>query len=112
MFSDQDSAVAKVPYLKVDANLKNDKVPKLVEFIHHTWQVPEPSLIISVTGGAADFAMKENDHFKLRQGLQRIAATEGAWLITGGTDAGIMKICGEAMRHQIFNSIPIKCLIF
>ena len=45
------------------------------------------------------------DHDKLRQGLQRVVATKGAWVITGGTNAGIMKICGEAVRDHVLSSV-------
>ena len=103
-FCYRNSAVSNAPFIKVAANLDESDVVKLVSFIQKKWQLPDPSLIISVTGGAASFAMKKKDHERLRQALQRIVATDGSWLVTGGSNCGIMKICGEAVMHQLLNS--------
>ena len=105
LFENQETVNAYSPYIRV-----NDDVDasQLVEYLLKKWQLPTPSLIVSVTGGASDFAMDKEDHEKLRLGLQKIAATEGAWLITGGTNAGIMKICGEAARDSQFSSVSAR----
>ena len=100
-FKNQDTIHSNSPYLRINDDVD---VSQLVEYVHEKWQLSKPSLIISVTGGACDFAMKKKYHEKLKQGLQRVAGTKGAWLITGGTNAGIMKICGEAVRDQILTS--------
>ena len=100
-FKNQDTMTSNSPYIRINDDVD---VPQLVEQLHMRWKLSKPSLIISVTGGASDFAMKKKDHDRLRQGLQRVAATKGAWVITGGTNAGIMKICGEAVRDQLLTS--------
>ena len=100
-FKNQDTMNSNSPYIRINDDVD---VNQLVELLHMRWKLSKPSLIISVTGGAADFAMKKKDHDRLRQGLQRVAATKGAWVITGGTNAGIMKICGEAVRDQLLTS--------
>ena len=100
-FKNQDTMNSNSPYMRINDDVN---VSQLVEYVHEKWQLSKPSLIISVTGGAADFAMKKKDHERLKQGLQRVAATKGAWFITGGSNAGIMKICGEASRDQLLTS--------
>ncbi|XP_063725774.1 transient receptor potential cation channel subfamily M member 2-like [Symsagittifera roscoffensis] len=95
------------PFMRVNANAKGDEdISDLVEQIQNSaWNLSKPSLIISVTGGASDFKMKKKDHEKLRQGLQRVLDTKGAWLISGGTNKGIMKICGEAVRDNVLSKL-------
>ena len=101
VFENQDTVTNNSPYMRINDDVE---VSQLVKYVHEKWQLSKPSLIISVTGGAVDFAMKKKDHDRLRQGLQRVAATKGAWIITGGTNAGVMKICGEAVRDQLLTS--------
>ncbi|KAG8453087.1 hypothetical protein GDO86_004775 [Hymenochirus boettgeri] len=50
------------------------------------WNLSVPNLLISVTGGAKNFNISSR--------LQEY----GAWIITGGTHAGVMKHVGEAIR--------------
>ena len=101
VFRDQATVTTYSPYIRINDEVN---VSQLVEYVHEKWQLSKPSLIISVTGGAVDFAMNKKDHDKLRQSLQRVAATKGAWIITGGTNAGVMKVCGEAVRDQVFSN--------
>ena len=63
-------------------------------YVENVWELPRPKLLISVTGGAQDFAMnraKENVFYKLMEAARQT----DAWIVTGGTDAGIMKHVGE-----------------
>ena len=54
--------------------------------------------MVSVTGGAKTFKLP----IKLKQlfsnGLYKVAQTTGAWVITGGTNTGVMKHVGEALQ--------------
>ncbi len=105
VFKNQDTLHSGSPYIRIGDDAP---VEKLVERLHLKWKLSKPSLIISVTGGAADFKMKKKDHDRLRQGLQRVAATKGAWVIMGGPNAGIMKICGEAVRDHILSEVSAE----
>jgi transient receptor potential cation channel subfamily M protein 2 len=63
-------------------------------YVENVWELPRPKLLISVTGGAQDFALsraKENVLYKLMEAARQT----DAWIVTGGTDAGIMKYVGE-----------------
>uniref|UniRef100_A0A8C6NBL5 Transient receptor potential cation channel subfamily M member 2 n=1 Tax=Melopsittacus undulatus TaxID=13146 RepID=A0A8C6NBL5_MELUD len=64
----------------------------------HHWGLDAPNLLISVTGGAKNFIMKPRLKNIFRQGLVKVAQTTGAWIITGGSHAGVMKQVGEAVR--------------
>ena len=41
-------------------------VKVLVRFLRHLWKLDEPSLIISMTGGAFDFKMQKDDLDELK----------------------------------------------
>ncbi|KAK7482390.1 hypothetical protein BaRGS_00026409, partial [Batillaria attramentaria] len=87
-----------------------DKQAKYVRVDHETdmrimlrlmmekWHMERPNLLISVTGGAKNFLMKARLKDAFRRGLMKAALSTGAWIITGGTNAGVMKHVGEAVR--------------
>ncbi|XP_021567214.1 transient receptor potential cation channel subfamily M member 2 isoform X2 [Carlito syrichta] len=68
------------------------------------WGLDIPNLLISVTGGAKNFNMKLRLKSIFRRGLVKVAQTTGAWIITGGSHAGVMKQVGEAVRDFSLSS--------
>ncbi|XP_018424709.1 PREDICTED: transient receptor potential cation channel subfamily M member 2 [Nanorana parkeri] len=70
----------------------------LYQLMTEQWGLEVPNLLISVTGGAKDFRMKMRLKNIFRRGLVKAAQTTGAWIITGGSHAGVMKQVGEAVR--------------
>lgn len=70
------------------------------------WRLKEPKVLISVTGGAEDFAMSRVDNEQLMQGLMQVAIETSVWFVTGGTEAGIMKLVGDA-RKQYAADAPL-----
>uniref|UniRef100_A0AAY4EJ95 Transient receptor potential cation channel subfamily M member 2 n=1 Tax=Denticeps clupeoides TaxID=299321 RepID=A0AAY4EJ95_9TELE len=68
------------------------------------WKLHSPNLLISVTGGAVNFTMNSHLKSKFRRGLRKVAETTGAWIITGGTHAGVMKHVGAALREYTLSS--------
>ncbi|XP_061463652.1 transient receptor potential cation channel subfamily M member 8 [Rhineura floridana] len=63
------------------------------------WHLKTPNLIISVTGGAKNFALKPRMR-KIVSRLIYIAQSKGAWIFTGGTHYGLMKYIGEVVRDN------------
>ncbi|XP_056392757.1 transient receptor potential cation channel subfamily M member 2 isoform X2 [Hyla sarda] len=70
----------------------------LYQLMTEQWGLEIPNLLISVTGGAKNFRMKMRLRNIFRRGLVKAAQTTGAWIITGGSHAGVMKQVGEAVR--------------
>ncbi|XP_040297409.1 transient receptor potential cation channel subfamily M member 2 [Bufo bufo] len=70
----------------------------LYQLMTEQWGLEVPNLLISVTGGAKNFRMKMRLRNIFRRGLVKAAETTGAWIITGGSHAGVMKQVGEAVR--------------
>uniref|UniRef100_A0A3B3VZW0 TRPM SLOG domain-containing protein n=1 Tax=Poecilia latipinna TaxID=48699 RepID=A0A3B3VZW0_9TELE len=76
----------------------------LYELLTKQWKLPPPNLVISVTGGAKNFYLKSHLKKVFHRGLIKVAQTTGAWIITGGTNAGVMMYVGQAVRDCALNN--------
>ncbi|XP_056610904.1 LOW QUALITY PROTEIN: transient receptor potential cation channel subfamily M member 2 [Triplophysa dalaica] len=76
----------------------------LYELMTEHWKLRPPNLLISVTGGAKNFSIKSQLKDKFRRGLIKVAKTTGAWILTGGTHAGVMKHVGMAVRDYTLSN--------
>ncbi|XP_028516082.1 transient receptor potential cation channel subfamily M member 3-like [Exaiptasia diaphana] len=85
--------------------LSHDTDPELAyDLLCNEWDIGVPKLLISVTGGAKNFVIQPKLKQILRHGLLKAAQITGAWLITGGTNTGVMKHIGEAVRgHTVMS---------
>ncbi|OXB58661.1 hypothetical protein ASZ78_003628 [Callipepla squamata] len=84
--------------------VSSDTPPRVIyHLMTHHWGLDAPNLLISVTGGAKNFVMKPRLKNIFRQGLVKVAQTTGAWIITGGSHAGVMKQVGEAVRDFVLS---------
>ncbi|XP_077993111.1 transient receptor potential cation channel subfamily M member-like 2 [Glandiceps talaboti] len=77
---------------------------KILQLLKEQWHLGTPNLLISVTGGAKDFNMTSRLKGVFRKGLTKVALSTNAWIITGGTHAGVMKHVGEAVRDYTLGS--------
>ncbi|XP_052091143.1 transient receptor potential cation channel subfamily M member-like 2 isoform X6 [Mytilus californianus] len=82
-------------FVRVDVNTSMEKMEQLMM---NVWGLQKPNLLISVTGGANFFNMKTKLKQAFRFGLMKAARSTGAWIVTGGTNTGVMKHVGEAVR--------------
>ncbi|XP_078660979.1 transient receptor potential cation channel subfamily M member-like 2 isoform X2 [Branchiostoma floridae x Branchiostoma belcheri] len=82
-------------FVRVNHTTEPEDVLKLMR---EQWNLELPNLLISVTGGAKNFYIKPRLQEVFRKGLIKAAQSTGAWIITGGTHAGVMKHVGEAVR--------------
>ncbi|CAF3362365.1 unnamed protein product [Rotaria sp. Silwood1] len=76
----------------------------VVKFMKQGWRLPKPDLIISVTGGAKNFDMSTRLKKIFQSGLVSAAITTNAWLITAGTNAGVVKEVGEALNNYRYKN--------
>ena len=81
-------------YDQTDSKLVIDK-------LFNSWERKKPKLLISVTGGAQKFSLKQRLRDVFRRGLIKAAQSTGAWISTGGFNVGVMKHVGEAMRGNL-----------
>jgi hypothetical protein len=61
------------------------------------WQLKPPSVVISVTGSAMDFSLDSGLQQIATEGIARAAKATDAWIFTGGTDTGVMKLVAGAL---------------
>ena len=74
-------------------------MPLLATFMLKHWMLKSPEVIFSVTGGAADFKLTSVQRVAFCHGLMEAAHIAKAWIVTGGTDSGVMKLVGEAASN-------------
>ena len=65
----------------------------LLYYMENVWNLQRPRMLISITGGAVDFPMNEEKERVLYKLLEAARHTD-AWLVTGGSNSGIMKYVG------------------
>uniref|UniRef100_A0A3B3ZWL2 TRPM SLOG domain-containing protein n=1 Tax=Periophthalmus magnuspinnatus TaxID=409849 RepID=A0A3B3ZWL2_9GOBI len=87
--------------------VSSDTQPELLyELLTEQWKLATPNLLISVTGGAKNFYLRARLKNMFHRGLIKVAQTTGAWILTGGTNTGVMKHVGQAVRdHALSSSI-------
>jgi len=78
----------------------------LSHFLEKFWRLPRPDVLLSVTGSAATLTLTANLQKVFDRGLATAAAMTNAWIFTGGTDSGVMKLVGEAM-HKYGLDVPL-----
>ena len=97
---------------------------KMTDILFKCWKLEPPKLLISglsfffkrvfgfldkmlnfdwtkiVTGGAQNFQLKPSLKEQFRKGLVKAALSTQAWISTGGSNAGVMKHVGEAIKDS------------
>lgn len=77
------------------------------------WHMELPKLVISVHGGMQKFELHPRIKQLIGKGLIKAAVTTGAWIVTGGVNAGKSKTVGgvsvcmtlSVRRYAVFLSI-------
>ena len=80
-------------FVRVEQDADPDKMIKTLMRLGYSL----PRLAISITGGAQDFVISKELEKTLFSGLRKVVGMTDAWVICGGTNAGVMKYVGEAM---------------
>merc|ERR1740121_3200091 len=71
------------------------------------WDLEPPKLILSIMGGAGGMNIKPDVEAHFCEGLVGAAKQTGGWVITGGTDSGVMDLVGKAMhKHDSRRMVP------
>ncbi|XP_067404758.1 transient receptor potential cation channel subfamily M member 8 [Emydura macquarii macquarii] len=83
-------------YIRLSCDTDSER---LYDLMTEHWHLKTPNLVISVTGGAKNFALKPRMR-KIFSRLIYIAQSKGAWIFTGGTHYGLMKYIGEVVRDN------------
>ncbi|XP_022086912.1 transient receptor potential cation channel subfamily M member 3-like isoform X2 [Acanthaster planci] len=76
----------------------------ILDLLTNIWNLPLPKLLIEVTGGAKDFVLQPKLRRVFRKGIVKVAESTDAWILTGGTNTGVMKHVGKALREHTLRS--------
>ena len=79
----------------------------LAHFLEKYWRLRRPDVLISVTGSAASLQLTAQLQRVFDRGLAAAAAMTNAWIFTGGTDSGVMKLVGDAMHKGGLVDVPL-----
>lgn len=71
------------------------------------WKIEHPKLILSITGAAQNFNIIEKLKSTFKEALIKAAKTTNAWIISGGTNYGVMRLVGEAMKEDLYPNVPV-----
>ena len=75
------------------------KPQSIIKLFKAYWQLELPKLIISVHGGIANFGLQPKLKQAIERGLIKVANTSQIWIITAGTDTGVVKHIGDILRE-------------
>ncbi|CAF1262466.1 unnamed protein product [Adineta steineri] len=106
-----DSTTRLSQYIRLALNTDPGTV---IQFMKKAWNLRTPDLIISITGGAkhCELAARLKKNFQI--GLVSAAATTNAWIITAGTNAGVVQEVGEALNNYRYKNqkdgVDIPCI--
>ena len=75
------------------------------------WKVKRPSVLISVTGGATSLKdnVKPKEELVIKRGLGQAVRQTKAWVVTGGTDAGVMADVGKIIMRDL-TDLDVVCI--
>ncbi|XP_041465678.1 transient receptor potential cation channel subfamily M member 3-like isoform X1 [Lytechinus variegatus] len=77
---------------------------KVLSLLTEMWGLKKPKLLIEVTGGAKDFVLQPKLKRIFSKGIIRVAVSTDAWILTGGTNTGVMRHVGMAVREHSLRS--------
>lgn len=100
-FQGADVHTTKAEYIRLSFDTKPQSIINLVK---NYWQLEFPKLIISVHGGIANFGLQPKLKQALKQGLIKVVNTSHIWIITAGTDTGVVKHIGDILKEILPNS--------
>ena len=82
---------------------------QVLSLMANHWSVPDASVVISITGGAQAFQIPKRLETAFTRGLAKAALATNAWIITGGTDAGVMQLVGRGLAE--YNALSkVQCI--
>ena len=70
-----------------------------MHYARRVWNLEYPGLLINITGGA-QFIWKGDEKDKVLYQLIDAAHCSNGWIVTGGSDAGIMKYVGMSVLSK------------
>ncbi|CAK9055339.1 unnamed protein product [Durusdinium trenchii] len=78
-----------------------------IRWAAEVWDLEAPRLLLSIVGGAGEMNLDPAVEAHFCEELVGAAKQTHGWVITGGTDSGVMDLVGRAMhRHDARRTVP------
>ena len=103
-----DSPAVSSTNLSRYACFKDDTDPSDVFKLLECWKLKPPSVLMSVTGSAQELNLEHKIQSDFEKGFAHAVSCTDAWVITGGTDTGVMKMVGSALSKQQASTRALK----
>ncbi len=90
-------------FLQLDAAAQRARVQilrGLADYMRYSWELKPPSVILSVTGSATPFTLRPSYQQAFSRSLLHATRHTNAWVFTGGTNSGIMKLVADGLASQ------------
>eukprot|EP00966_Prymnesium_polylepis_P077289 1790252-Prymnesium_polylepis.1 len=88
---------ARAEFLRVP---ENADAQQLLRFLQMQWQLPAPGMLLQVIGSAQEFNLPSNMVLPLTEGVVHAGSVANSWIVTGGLDAGVVSLIGNAIARQ------------
>lgn len=76
-------------YIRISKFTKEDE---FIQFLYENWKLERPELILSITGAAQNINIVEKLRSSFKVALIKAAKKTNAWIISGGTNYGVMRL--------------------
>uniref|UniRef100_A0A8D2IVW4 Transient receptor potential cation channel subfamily M member 6 n=1 Tax=Varanus komodoensis TaxID=61221 RepID=A0A8D2IVW4_VARKO len=87
------------------------KPDQLLQLMVKEWQMELPKLVISVHGGIQNFKLPSKLKQLFSKGLTKAAETTGAWILTEGTNTGVSRHVGDALKIHASQHLRKICAV-
>lgn len=75
-------------------------VSDVFKLLSECWKLKAPSVLFSVTGSAQELNLEPKLTKDFEKGLAEAVDCTDGWVVTGGTDTGVMALVGRALRKR------------
>lgn len=90
-------------FLELDDVAQSSRVKLLrglADYMRYSWGLKPPSVILSVTGSATPFTLRPSYQRAFSRSLLHATRNTNAWVFTGGTNSGVMKLVADGLANQ------------
>eukprot|EP00966_Prymnesium_polylepis_P219228 5072433-Prymnesium_polylepis.1 len=96
----EDQQLASKEFARYACLSVNTNVAAVVRLLLRGWRLKPPSVLISVTGSAQGMSIEPRLENIFIEGLSSAAFCTNAWVLTGGTNTGVMALAGRAVATR------------
>ena len=82
-------------FMRVDEHRDQHRTNGIYHWMLSNWAVPEPELLVSVTGAADVKELSPNHILTFKRDVADLATKANAWIVTGGSNFGVMRFVGD-----------------